>query len=68
MSEVMEAIRGAFGLIVGGIIILALVNIFAGTSLDTGAFDLRIVGILAVFGGLALLAVIVVVIIGRLLE
>lgn len=51
MSDIVDAIRGAFALAFSGFILIVLAQAFAGTTLDTGTIQLGMVGILAIVGG-----------------
>lgn len=66
MSDVVEAIRGAFALVFGGFIILVFAQAIAGTALDTGVFDFGLVGIVAILGGIVLIVTAIAALIGRL--
>jgi hypothetical protein len=67
MSDTVEAIQGAFTLVVGGFILLVFGQALAGTALDNGALELGLVGILAVLGGVIILVTAIAVLVGKLL-
>lgn len=64
MSDIVEAVRGALGLVFAGIMLLFLASAFADANLSPGTIPLNLIAIIAIVGG----ALVLIAVIARLLS
>lgn len=68
MTDTVEAVRGGLALVFGGFFLLVMAQVVADTALDTGVFEIGLVGIVAILGGGVVLVTAAAALIGGLLQ